>query len=104
MRRVRWASTFAIHPPLLTSLEEHFPDLKLDLELQRSDPSTLRSSPLLHSLHVYFEPSKLNTVKTSPLLTHAQTQIMDSPNLVELSIEIGSLGCVICGASPSSLG
>ena len=56
--------------------------------------------PLLHSFHVYFQPTKLDTVKTSPLLTHAQTQIMDSPNLVELSMKIGSLGCVIYDVDP----
>ena len=89
-----------MHQSLLTSLEEHFPNLELDLELSWGDPSTLRSSPLLHSFHVYFDPSKLDTVKTSPLLTHVQTQIMDSPNLVELSMKIGSLGCVIYDVNP----
>jgi len=98
--RVRWSSTLAVHPPLLTSLEEYFPNLKLHLEMQWSDPSTLQSSPLIHSLHVYFEPHKLNTVKTSPLLTHVQTQIMESPNLAELTVKIGSLGCVIYDVDP----
>jgi hypothetical protein len=82
----------------LASLEEHFPDLKLNME--GSNPTALRASPLLHSLHVYFRPRELNTVKTSPLLTHVQTQIMDSPNLVELSMGIGSLGCVIYDVDP----
>jgi len=89
-----------MHPPLLSSLEKHFPNLELDLESRWNDPSALRSSPLLHSLHVYFEPSSLDTVKTSPLLTHVQTQIMDSHNLVELAIEIGPLGCVIYDIDP----
>lgn len=100
IRRVRWSSTLTIHPPLLTSLEQHFPNLKLDLKLHWSGPATLRSSPLLHSLHVSFDPSKLDTVKTSPLLTHVQTQIMDSPNLAELSIEIGSRGCLVYDVDP----
>lgn len=100
IRRVRWSSTLTIHPPLLTSLEQHFPNLKLDLKLHCSGPATLRSSPLLHSLRVSFDPSKLDTVKTSPLLTHVQTQIMDSPNLAELSIEIGSRGCLVYGVDP----
>ena len=97
---VRWASTLAIHPPLLTALEYHFPNLELGLDLQWGDPSTLQSTPLLHSLHVSFSPTGLNTVKTSPLLTHVQTQIMNSPNLVELSMEIGSLGCVFYSVDP----
>ena len=98
--RARWSSTLAVHPPLLTSLEEHFPNLELDLEMRWGDPFALQSSPLMHSLHVYFAPSKLNTVKTSPLLTHVQTQIMDSPNLAELTMKIGSLGCVIYDVDP----
>ena len=85
---------------LLTSLEEHFPNLNLDLEMRWGDPSTLQSSPLLHSLRVYFAPSKLDTTGTSPLLTHVQTQIMDSPNLVELSMGINSMGCVIYRTDP----
>lgn len=99
-RCVRWASALTIHPPLLAALEDHFPNLELGLHLQWGDPSTLQSTPLLHSLHVYFEPRGLNTVETSPLLTHVQTQIMNSPNLVELSMEIGSLGCVIYSVDP----
>jgi hypothetical protein len=99
--RVRWISTLAMHPPFLTSLEEHFPSFRLDLELQWNDPSSiLQSSPLLHSMRVYFEPSKLNTVKTSPLLTHIQTQIMVSSNLVGLSMKIGSLGCAVYDVDP----
>jgi len=98
--RARWTSTLAMYPSLLTSLEELFPNLKLDVELHWSGPSTFRSSLLLHSLHVSFDPSKLDTVKTSPLLTHVQTQIMDSPNLVELSMEIGSQGCLMYDVDP----
>jgi hypothetical protein len=89
-----------MRPALLTSLEEHFPSLKLDLEMPWGDPSGLRASPLLHTLHVYFEPSRLDTVQTSPLVTHVQTQIADSPNLVELSMEIGTMGCVIYNVGP----
>ena len=85
---------------LLTSLEEHFPNLKLDLEMRHGDPYTLRSSPLTHSLHVDFSPRSLDTAGTSPLLTHVQTQIMDSPNLVELSLEVGSMGCVLYKVDP----
>jgi hypothetical protein len=88
-----------VHPPLLASLEEHFPDLELNVE-GGDNPTALRASPLLHSLHVSFDPSKLDTIKTSPLLTHVQTQIMDSPNLVELSMRIGSMGCVIYDVDP----
>ena len=97
---VRWTSTLAVHPPLLATLEEHFPNLELDLDLRRRDPSTLQSTPLLHSLRVYFAPRRLDTVKTSPLLTHVQTQIVNSPNLVELSMQIGSSGCVIYHVDP----
>jgi hypothetical protein len=68
--------------------------------MRRGDPSTLRSSPLIHSLRVHFAPHRLDTAGTSPLLTHVQTQIMDSPNLVELSMEIGSMGCVIYNVNP----
>ena len=85
---------------LLTSLEEHFPNLKLELEMRHGDPSTLRSSPLIHSLHLDFSPRSLDTTGTSPLLTHVQTQIMDSPNLVELSLEVGSMGCVLYRVDP----
>lgn len=99
-RQSRWYSSLGMRPPLLTSLEEQFPSLKLDLEMLWGDPSGLQASPLLHSLHVYFEPSKLDTVKTSPLVTHVQTQIANSPNLVELSMEIGSMGCVIYDVDP----
>ncbi|KAF9648567.1 hypothetical protein BDM02DRAFT_2211167 [Thelephora ganbajun] len=100
IKSVRWSSTLGVHPPLLTSLEEHFSNLQLDLEMRWGDPSALRSSPLIRSLNVYFEPSKLDTVKTSPLLTHVQTQIMDSPYLVELSMKIGSMGCIIYHVDP----
>jgi len=100
IRRVRWHSRFGVHPPLLASLEEHFPNLELNMEMSCGNPCKLRSSPLMHSLHVYFDPSELDTTKTSPLLTHIQTQIMDSPNLVELSMKIGSLGCVIYDVDP----
>ena len=96
----RWYSSRFVYPPLLISLEEHFPNLELDVELPWGDPAPVRSSPLMHSLHVYFEPHKLDTTKTSPLLTHVQTQIMDSPNLVELSMKVGSLGCVIYDVDP----
>ena len=85
---------------LLISLEEHFPNLKLDLEMGWGDPSTLQSSPLTHSIHACFAPSSLDTIETSPPLTHVQTQIMDSPNLVELSMKIGSMGCVIYNVNP----
>ena len=93
IRSVRWSSRLAMHQPLLISLEEHFPNLKLDLESPRGNPSTLRSSPLLHSLRVYLGLRKVDTAKTILQLTHVQTQIMDSPNLVELSMEIASQGC-----------
>lgn len=93
-------STLAVRRELLISLEEHFPNLKLDLDMLWGDPLTLRSSPLIHSLHVCFAPSSLDTTKTSPVLTHVQTQIMDSSNLVELSMEIASMGCVIYDVDP----
>ena len=89
-----------MYPPLLTSLEERFPNLELNVDMPWGNPATLRSSLLIHSLHVYFEPHKLDTTKTSPLLTHVQKQIMDSPNLVELSMRVGSLGCVIYDVDP----
>ena len=54
----------------------------------------------MHSLYVIFDPSKLNTINTSPLLIHVQTQIMDSPNLVELTMGVGSMGCVIFDVDP----
>lgn len=54
----------------------------------------------MHSLHVTFDPSRLDTVKTNPLFTHVQTQIMDSPTLVELSMKIDSMGCVIYDVDP----
>ena len=100
MENLRWRSEFAVHPQLLTSLEEHFPNLELNVEIQWGDLSTLRSSPLIHSLYITFAPDKLDTVKTSPLLTHVQTQIMDSPNLVELTMKVGSMGCVIFDVDP----
>lgn len=100
IERTRYSSTLAVCRELLLSLEEHFQNLKLDLEMRWGDASTLLSSPLIHFLHVYFAPSLLDTVKTSPLLTHVQTQIMDSPNLVELSMEIGPMGCVVYEVDP----
>ena len=54
----------------------------------------------MHSLHIRFDPHKLDTTKTNPLLTHIQKQIMDSPNLVELSMKVGSMGCVIYDVDP----
>jgi hypothetical protein len=100
IRRVRWSSAFGMRPALLASLEEHFSSLRLDLDMLWGDPSTLQPSPLIHSLRVHFKPEELDTIKTSPLLTHVQTQIMDSPNLVELSMEIGSQGCVVYLVDP----
>jgi len=99
-RTVRWSSSRLVYPPLLTSLEERFPDLELNVELPWGNPSPVRSSPLTHSLHVHFGPHQLDTTKTSPLLTHVQRQIMDSPNLVELSMRVGSMGCVIYNVDP----
>jgi len=99
-RAVRWRSSLAAHPALLTSLEEHFPNLELNVEIPWLTPAALRSSPLMHSLHVHFGPNELDTAKTSPLLTHVQTQIMDSPNLIELSMKVGSMGCVIFDVDP----
>ena len=69
-------------------------------QIRLGDASTLRSSPLLQSLHVYFAPDDLDTIKISPLLTHVQTQILDSPNLVQLSMEVGSMGCIIYNIDP----
>lgn len=100
IRRVRWRSARGVHPPLLTSLEQHFPHLELSVDIPWGNPFGLRSSPLMHSLHVRLDPYQLDTSKTSPLLTHIQTQIMDSPNLVELSMKIGSMGCVISDVDP----
>ena len=99
-RVVRWSSSRFVYRPLLTSLEDRFPNLELDVDMPWGDPAPLQSSPLIRSLHVHFEPHKLDTTKTSPLLTHVQTQIMDSPNLIELSMKIGSLGCVIYDVDP----
>ena len=91
MERIRWCRTLAVHPPLLASLEKHFPNLKLSVE--GSNLTALRTSPLTRSLRVPFESRKLETTKISPLLTNVQTQIVDSPNIVELSMKVDSLGC-----------
>jgi len=82
-------------PPLLKSLEKHFPNLKLDVKVTFGDLNSLRSSPLLRSLYLGIVPSALATTKTSRLLTHIQTQIMDSKNLTKLTIKLGSMGCVL---------
>jgi hypothetical protein len=81
-------------------LENHFPNLDLDVKLTFGDLDSLRSSSLLRSLYLAFEPRALATDKTSPLLTHVQTQIMDSKNLTKLTIELGSMGCVIHTLDP----
>ena len=87
-------------PPLLRSLEEHFPNLDLDLKIAFGDLNSLRSSSLLRSLYLGVAPDALATDKTSPLLSHVQTQIMDSKNLTKLSIEIGSMGCIMYAVDP----
>jgi len=99
-RTGRWSSSRFVYPPLLVALEEHFPNLELNVEMPRGNPATVRSSPLMHSLLIHFESPKLDTTKTSPLLTHVQTQIMDSPNLVGLSMKVGSLGYVLYNVNP----
>ena len=92
---------WARHTPEVIGLPgKYFPNLELNVEILRGNLFTLRSSPLMHSLYVIFDPSKLNTINTSPLLTHVQTQIMDSPNLVELTMGVGSMGCVIFDVDP----
>ena len=89
-----------MHPPLLKSLEKCFPNLDLNVEVTFGDLNSLRSSSLLRSLHLGIAPDALATAKTSPLLTHIQTQIMDSKNLTKLTIKIGSMGCVLFTADP----
>ena len=89
-----------MHPPLLKSLEKHFPNLNLGVEVAFGDLKSLRSSSLLRSLHLRIAPDALDTSKTSPLFTHLQTQIMDSKNLTKLTIEIGSGGCILYNVDP----
>ena len=89
-----------MHPPLLSSLEEHFPSLDLDVRVALEGLYSLRSSTILRSLHLSIAPNELATDKTSPLLAHIQTQIMNSKNLTKLIIEIGSTGCVMYAVDP----
>ena len=88
-------------PPLLKSLEKHFPNLDLDVNLVAfGDLNSLRSSSLLRSLCLTIAPDALATTKTSSLLTHVQTQIMGSKNLTKLTIKLGSMGCVLYNVDP----
>jgi len=87
-------------PPLLKSLEKHFPNLDLDVKVVFGDLNSLRSSSLLRSLYLAIAPHALATAKTSPLLTHVQTQIMGSKNLTKLSIKFASMGCVLYTVDP----
>ena len=87
-------------PPLLKSLEKHFPNLDLDVKVAFGDPNSLRSSSLLRSLYLAIASHTLATTKTSPLLTHVQTQIMGSKNLTKLTIKLSSMGCVLYTVDP----
>ena len=89
-----------MHPPLLKSLEKHFPYLDLNVKVASGDLKSLRSSPLLRSLYLGIAPRALATTKTSPVLTHIQTQIMDSKGLTKLTIKLGSMGCVVQTVDP----
>ena len=89
-----------MHPSLLNSLEKHFPNLDLDVRVAFGDLYSLRSSSLLRSLHLNIAPDVLATDKTSPLLAHIQTQIMNSKNLTKLIIEIGGAGCLMYTVDP----
>ena len=97
---VRWGYDRSVHPPLLKSLEKHFPNLDLDVKIAYGDFNSLRSSSLLRSLHLAIPPDALATAKTSPLLTHVQNQIMDSKNLTKLTVKLGSMGCVLYIVDP----
>lgn len=96
----RWGHSRSVHPPLLKSLEKHFPDLHLDVRVDFGDPRSLRSSSLLRSLYLGIAPNTLATVKESAVLTHIQTQIMNSKNLTKLTIKLGGMGCVLYVVDP----
>ena len=87
-------------PSLLKSLEKHFPNLDLEVKVTFGNLNSLRSSTLLRSLYLAIAPDALATAKASPLLTHIQTQIMDSKNLAKLTIKLGSMGCVLYIVDP----
>ena len=81
-------------------MEKHFPNLDLDVKVAFGGLNSLRSSSLLRSLYLGIGSRALDTDKTSPLLTHLQTQIMDSKNLTKLTIKVGRGGCVMYNVDP----